>query len=123
MITSGAPKPPTFKRSSPRKKSRLRSRRVTAAGGEGEAEAEAAGTSALARALLPHASVELDAVPPVGRALPRDFFEVDALDLAPRLLGKLLRRDEVVLRITEVLLLQKSRVFHTNRHCNLLRYE
>lgn len=123
MTTSGAPKPPTFKRSSPRKKSRLRSRRVTAAGGEGEAEAEAAGTSALARALLPHASVELDAVPPVGRALPRDFFEVDALDLAPRLLGKLLRRDEVVLRITEVLLLQKSRVFHTNRDCTLLRYE
>ncbi|KAK1278211.1 DNA-3-methyladenine glycosylase [Acorus gramineus] len=34
--------------------------------------------------------------------LPREFFQVDALDLAPRLLGKLLRRDDVVLRITEV---------------------
>ncbi|XP_039127096.1 DNA-3-methyladenine glycosylase [Dioscorea cayenensis subsp. rotundata] len=34
--------------------------------------------------------------------LPPEFFLVDALDLAPRLLGKLLRRDEVVLRITEV---------------------
>ncbi|PWZ24187.1 DNA-3-methyladenine glycosylase [Zea mays] len=101
MTTSGAPKRPSFKRSSPGKKSRLRTRRVAAGGREGEAEAEAAGTSALARALLP-ASVGLDAVPPVGRALPRDFFEVDALDLAPRLLGKLLRRDEVVLRITEV---------------------
>ena len=119
--TSGAPKPPSFKRSSPRKKSRLRSRRVAAGGGE--AEAEAAVSPALTRALLP-ASVELDAVPPpVGRALPRDFFEVDALDLAPRLLGKLLRRDEVVLRITEVVLLQKSRVFHTNRDCTLLQYE
>ncbi|PQQ05125.1 DNA-3-methyladenine glycosylase isoform X2 [Prunus yedoensis var. nudiflora] len=30
------------------------------------------------------------------------FFQIDALDLAPRLLGKLLRRDDVVLQITEV---------------------
>ncbi|XP_057440115.1 DNA-3-methyladenine glycosylase [Lotus japonicus] len=36
--------------------------------------------------------------PPV----PRDFFQIDALDLAPRLLGKFLRRDDVVLQITEV---------------------
>ncbi|PKA47027.1 DNA-3-methyladenine glycosylase [Apostasia shenzhenica] len=34
--------------------------------------------------------------------LPQSFFLIDALDLAPRLLGKLLRRDDVVLRITEV---------------------
>ncbi|KAK9125498.1 hypothetical protein Scep_014344 [Stephania cephalantha] len=34
--------------------------------------------------------------------LPPQFFQVDALDLAPRLLGKFLRRDEVVLQITEV---------------------
>ncbi|XP_008443030.2 DNA-3-methyladenine glycosylase [Cucumis melo] len=34
--------------------------------------------------------------------LPKEFFLVDALDLAPRLLGKLIRRDDVVLRITEV---------------------
>ncbi|XP_029122856.2 uncharacterized protein [Elaeis guineensis] len=34
--------------------------------------------------------------------LPQDFFLVDSLDLARRLLGKFLRRDEVVLQITEV---------------------
>lgn len=31
-----------------------------------------------------------------------DFYSCDALDLAPRLLGKLLRRDDVILQITEV---------------------
>jgi DNA-3-methyladenine glycosylase len=31
-----------------------------------------------------------------------EFCMIDALDLAPRLLGKHLRRDDVVLRITEV---------------------
>ncbi|XP_027351070.1 DNA-3-methyladenine glycosylase [Abrus precatorius] len=36
------------------------------------------------------------------KTLPRDFFQIDALDLAPRLLGKFLRRDDVVLQITEV---------------------
>lgn len=99
MTTSGAPAPPRFKRSSPRKKQQLRSRRLPfdlAAG-----EAEAAGASALARSLLP-ASPAVPAQLPIGRPLPREFFEVDALDLAPRLLGKLLRRDEVVVRITEV---------------------
>jgi DNA-3-methyladenine glycosylase len=104
MTTSGAPTAPRFKRSSPRKKPQLRSRRLAAG------EAEAAGASALASEPLP-ASLEVDAVPPIGRALPREFFEVDALDLAPRLLGKLLRRDDVVLRITEVAVLQKSRIF------------
>ncbi|KAF5747731.1 putative DNA-3-methyladenine glycosylase [Tripterygium wilfordii] len=34
--------------------------------------------------------------------LPLGFFQIDALDLAPRLLGKFLRRDDVVLKITEV---------------------
>ncbi|XP_024949058.1 DNA-3-methyladenine glycosylase isoform X2 [Citrus sinensis] len=34
--------------------------------------------------------------------LPHHFFQIDALDLAPRLLGKFLRRDDVVLQITEV---------------------
>ncbi|KAJ4705542.1 DNA-3-methyladenine glycosylase-like protein [Melia azedarach] len=34
--------------------------------------------------------------------MPPEFFQIDALDLAPRLLGKFLRRDDVVLRITEV---------------------
>ncbi|KAI4300669.1 hypothetical protein L6164_034018 [Bauhinia variegata] len=33
--------------------------------------------------------------------LPIEFFQIDALDLAPRLLGKYLRRDDVVLQITE----------------------
>ncbi|XP_050227177.1 DNA-3-methyladenine glycosylase isoform X2 [Mercurialis annua] len=37
-----------------------------------------------------------------SRLLPFDFFQIDALDLAPRLLGKFLRRDDVVLQITEV---------------------
>lgn len=32
-----------------------------------------------------------------------EFYLIDALDLAPRLLGKHLRRDDVVLRITEVI--------------------
>ncbi|KAL3357405.1 hypothetical protein AABB24_017892 [Solanum stoloniferum] len=34
--------------------------------------------------------------------LSRIFYQIDALDLAPRLLGKFLRRDDVVLQITEV---------------------
>ncbi|GLT88327.1 hypothetical protein SLE2022_063580 [Rubroshorea leprosula] len=34
--------------------------------------------------------------------MPLEFFQIDALDLAPRLLGKFLRRDDVVLQITEV---------------------
>ncbi|XP_002973434.2 DNA-3-methyladenine glycosylase [Selaginella moellendorffii] len=34
--------------------------------------------------------------------LKQSFFECDAVDLAPRLLGKLLRREDVVLQITEV---------------------
>lgn len=34
--------------------------------------------------------------------LTRDFYQIDALDLAPRLLGKFLRRDDIVLQITEV---------------------
>ncbi|KAG2305803.1 hypothetical protein Bca4012_085382 [Brassica carinata] len=36
------------------------------------------------------------------KLMPPEFFQIDALDLAPRLLGKFLRRDNVVLRITEV---------------------
>ncbi|GFP91660.1 DNA-3-methyladenine glycosylase [Phtheirospermum japonicum] len=31
-----------------------------------------------------------------------DFYQIDALDLAPRLLGKHIRKDDVILRITEV---------------------
>jgi DNA-3-methyladenine glycosylase len=36
------------------------------------------------------------------KLMPPEFFQIDALDLAPRLLGKFMRRDNVVLRITEV---------------------
>ncbi|XP_029126804.1 DNA-3-methyladenine glycosylase [Cajanus cajan] len=39
---------------------------------------------------------------PKMKTLPQHFFQIDALDLAPRLLGKFLRRDDVVLQITEV---------------------
>lgn len=34
--------------------------------------------------------------------LARDFYQINALELAPLLLGKYLRRDDVVLQITEV---------------------
>ncbi|KAF3796868.1 DNA-3-methyladenine glycosylase [Nymphaea thermarum] len=37
-----------------------------------------------------------------GAIMGPEFFRMDALDLAPCLLGKLLRRDDVVLQITEV---------------------
>ncbi|KAK3159242.1 hypothetical protein QOZ80_2AG0147710 [Eleusine coracana subsp. coracana] len=97
MTTSGAPTPSRFKRSSPRKKQKLRSRRLVA----GDVEATGEEESAWARQPI-QASPVSDALPHIGRALPREFFEIDALDLAPLLLGKLLRRDEVVLRITEV---------------------
>ena len=40
--------------------------------------------------------------------LSADFFQCDALELAPKLLGKLLRRDDVVLQITEVGFLGKK---------------
>ena len=39
------------------------------------------------------------------RILPFEFFQVDALDLAPRLLDKFLKKDDVVLQITEVMML------------------
>ncbi|CAH2053960.1 unnamed protein product [Thlaspi arvense] len=45
--------------------------------------------------LLTRSSAEMKLLAP-------EFFQIDALDLAPRLLGKFLRRDNVVLRITEV---------------------
>lgn len=46
--------------------------------------------------------------------LPYTFFQIDALDLAPRLLGKFLRRDDVVLQITEVISLVFF--FNTKKH-------
>lgn len=36
------------------------------------------------------------------KLMPPEFFQIDALELALRLLGKFLRKDNVVLRITEV---------------------
>ncbi|XP_071678556.1 DNA-3-methyladenine glycosylase-like, partial [Lolium perenne] len=92
---------PRFKRTSPRKKLQPHSRRLAINVAAGEAEAARASVAARATPLLPATLVvpaqSLGSIP-----LPREFFEVDALDLAPRLLGKLLRRDQVVLRITEV---------------------
>ncbi|EPS71646.1 hypothetical protein M569_03116 [Genlisea aurea] len=41
-------------------------------------------------------------ISPKQSTLSPDFYQIDALDLAPRLLGKYLRRDQVVLQITEV---------------------
>jgi DNA-3-methyladenine glycosylase len=98
MNTPGAATSQRFKRSSPRKKQQPRGRRLAVDIAAGKAEASVA---ARAIPLLP-ASPAMSAHSPLGHALPREFFEVDALDLAPRLLGKLLRRDQVVLRITEV---------------------
>ncbi|KAM0912267.1 hypothetical protein ACQ4PT_012952 [Festuca glaucescens] len=101
MTTPGAATPPRFKRSSPRKKLQPRSRRLAINFAAGEAEAARASVAARATPLLP-VTPAVPSQSPGGIPLPREFFEVDALDLAPRLLGKLLRRDQVVLRITEV---------------------
>jgi DNA-3-methyladenine glycosylase len=104
MTTPGAATPPRFKRSSPRKKLQPRSRRLAVDFAAGEAEAAGASVASRATPLLP-ATPAVPAQSLGGIPLPREFFELDALDLAPRLLGKLLRRDQVVLRITEVLVL------------------
>lgn len=50
----------------------------------------------------PSVDMNLQPPPPPQLLLPQSFFQVDALRLAPRLLGKFLRRDDVILRITEV---------------------
>ena len=118
MTTSGAANPPRFKRSSPRKKHQSRSGRLAV--GFAAGEAKDAGPSVVVRPPLP-AAPAVSAQSPVGRVLTREFFEVDALDLAPRLLGKLLRRDEVVLRITEVLVLEKCRII-VDHDYTLLRW-
>jgi DNA-3-methyladenine glycosylase len=51
-------------------------------------------------------SREIPIVATLGEKFPAilnaEFFKCDALELAPKLLGKLLRRDDVVLQITEV---------------------
>lgn len=43
-----------------------------------------------------------------------DFCQIDALDLAPRLLGKHLKKDDVILRITEVIVSLKFSCFINN---------
>ncbi|KAJ0947339.1 putative DNA-3-methyladenine glycosylase II [Helianthus annuus] len=48
--------------------------------------------------LYPKPTFILEKAPILGP----DFYQIDALDLAPRLLGKYLKRDDVVLQITEV---------------------
>lgn len=56
----------------------------------------------------PNPKLEIEPSPVSDPSFPKtsilspDFFQIDALDLAPRLLGKFLRRDDVVLQITEV---------------------
>ncbi|KAL3687133.1 hypothetical protein R1sor_013442 [Riccia sorocarpa] len=45
---------------------------------------------------IPRSNLEISA------RLDASFFQCDALELAPKLLGKLLRRDDVIIRITEV---------------------
>ncbi|KAF3589074.1 hypothetical protein F2Q69_00031864 [Brassica cretica] len=54
------------------------------------------------RAVRVRPEYPLTRTPPEMKLMPPEFFQIDALDLAPRLLGKFLRRDNVVLRITEV---------------------
>ncbi|KAJ0809164.1 putative DNA-3-methyladenine glycosylase II [Helianthus annuus] len=48
--------------------------------------------------LYPKPTFILEKAPILGP----DFYQIDALDLAPKLLGKYLKRDDVVLQITEV---------------------
>ncbi|XP_033147419.1 DNA-3-methyladenine glycosylase isoform X1 [Brassica rapa] len=55
-----------------------------------------------ARAVRVRPEYPLTRTTPEMKLMPPEFFQIDALDLAPRLLGKFLRRDNVVLRITEV---------------------
>ncbi|XP_072983885.1 DNA-3-methyladenine glycosylase isoform X2 [Typha latifolia] len=79
---------PRFRRTSPRKITRKKAAAIaTREDGDG------------ARAAVPP---QLPFFPESAAVLPQSFFEVDSLELAPRLLGKFLRRDEVVLQITEV---------------------
>ncbi|KAH7516859.1 hypothetical protein ACOSP7_028626 [Xanthoceras sorbifolium] len=61
-------------------------------------------TGSCPRATIRVTKPEIHSVPSLEKMkiMPSEFFEIDALDLAPRLLGKLLRRDDVVLQITEV---------------------
>ncbi|XP_024014861.1 DNA-3-methyladenine glycosylase isoform X2 [Eutrema salsugineum] len=54
------------------------------------------------RAVLARPEYPLTRTTAEMKLMPPEFFQIDALVLAPRLLGKYLRRDNVVLRITEV---------------------
>jgi DNA-3-methyladenine glycosylase len=92
--TSTRTAPPHFKRTSARRCSKKAIEAVQAkTDGNATVVEDSAGMGPVPMRLL---------LPQLGSILPRNFFEIDSLDLAPRLLGKYLRRDDVVLQITEV---------------------
>ncbi|KAJ4792777.1 DNA-3-methyladenine glycosylase [Rhynchospora pubera] len=94
--TSTSTTPPRFKRTATRRCSKKAIKAVESKtnGEDFEVEDSSVVGPVPRRLLLPQ--------PQLGSILPRKFFEIDSLDLAPRLLGKYLRRDNVVLLITEV---------------------
>ncbi|KAJ3695958.1 hypothetical protein LUZ60_001335 [Juncus effusus] len=99
MTTSGSRNsttPPRFKRTAASR--RLSKRAITAVRAKSNGDDQA--DRSLTVVSVPR-RLEL-VLPQLGAILPQDFFQVDSLDLAPRLLGKYLRRDDVVLQITEV---------------------
>ena len=49
-----------------------------------------------------HGTAEVSALTEGYKILGPYFFQCDALELAPKLLGKLLRRDDVIMQITDV---------------------
>ncbi|CAA6663853.1 unnamed protein product [Spirodela intermedia] len=91
MATVKSATPPRFKRRGARRET-TPCRITLSQRGKRTAEEEEASA-----AVVVHRPLSESAILP-----PPSFFLVDSLDLAPRLLGKLLRRDDVVLRITEV---------------------
>ncbi|KAJ1698702.1 hypothetical protein LUZ63_007214 [Rhynchospora breviuscula] len=93
--TSTSTTPPRFKRTATRRCSKKAIKAVgSKTNGEDVGVEDSSVVGPVPRRLL--------LLPQLGSILPRKFFEIDSLDLAPRLLGKYLRRDDVVLQITEV---------------------
>ncbi|ONK66167.1 uncharacterized protein A4U43_C06F4820 [Asparagus officinalis] len=92
--------PPRFKRKA-RRSNKTPKTKPTAIKSEGIGDQTPSKATATAAARPQRATCPV-ALPSPAAILPRSFFEIDALDLAPRLLGKFLRRDDVVLQITEV---------------------
>ncbi|PKU80202.1 DNA-3-methyladenine glycosylase [Dendrobium catenatum] len=91
---TSAPKSSTHSRRTVRRIKKGQAALPVASDGNGDGRSPASG-------LLVHSNTSLDLLG-AAALLPWGFYQIDALDLAPRLLGKLLRRDEVVLQITEV---------------------